>query len=544
MKRKIISFILLASMVGTLLTGCGETEYVDEPIEEVYEEEDTFVSEVALVSKLPAEIGPGVTIEATPDFYDAIDLSKPYTVNMCLIGYIPEDWDKVLALANDYLKPFNTTLEVDFIPWADYQDNYLQVISSNKNYDLVFTAPWCYLYSEAAKGTFYTLDSKFAGTYMPLTYRYQKSDSWDETTLNGKTVAIPSNTMDDNGKMVAIRQDIADKLGIDELTSWDDYMNYMLRVATEVTPDTGIYALAAEGENKELWDLYKQQYNVFYIMESDFVSMIYQYDGDTPSYDEIEFTYESDIFRKYAYDMKKLYDAGAWSGTALYGSKSDDEAFAELTGASISWNRSVFQYVAQAEQNEGVECGVYFITPDNIVAAEAYSNNCMAIKADSANPERAAMVLDLLKFDTYLNHLFIMGIEGEHYEIDENGTYTETEAGSKSYPAGYISLSWAIKNGDVSEKYTDERETKILAEMDKHMVACPTVTFVFDDTKVSNEMIAVNQVLTEIVPRIQLGKVRNVDAEIDAMLGRCYASGLQLIKDEYINQYQAWLATR
>ena len=57
----------------------------------------------------------------------------------------------------------------------------------------------------------------------------------------------------------------------------------------------------------------------------------------------------------------------------------------------------------QAEKAEGVECMAYDLTKDNLVNAEAYSNNDMAITAGSENPERAAMVLDLLKFDTTLN---------------------------------------------------------------------------------------------------------------------------------------------
>ena len=544
LKKRIISTLICIIMIFSTLVGCGQEEDIIETVpNEIVEEETEEVSIHNPMGSLPDSIEPGVYIKATPEMYPETDLSSADTIRMLLIGYIPDDWDKILEHANNYLAGFNTTLEVEFISWADYQDKYSRTLEKSENIDLVFTAPWCYMYAEAAKGIFYTLDSRFAGLYMPLTYKYQTAESWDETTLYGKTVAIPSNVMDTNGKMVAIRQDIADELGIDSLNSWDDYMSYMLTVAENVTPKTGIYALAAEGENNELWDLYRQQFDTFYAMESGYFSMMYRYNGKTPGYEDIEFTYETQMFRDFAKDMKRLAEAGAWSSSAQYGKISDDEAFANLEGASIAWNKSVFTYMREAEKNDGVRCEAYFLSPGHIVPAEAYSNNDMAIMANSHNPERAAMVLDLLKFDTYLNHLFILGIEDEHYTIDSNGFYIELE-GAERYPGNYISLSWAIKNRDVIEQGKDSREADILRAMEMYKVACPTVTFVFDDSNVANEMIAVNDILNKYKPGITLGFTPDPDATIDQMLDRCYASGLQKIKDEYKSQYEAWLVTR
>ena len=78
----------------------------------------------ASLDSLPAEIGEGITVAATPEMYASTDLSKSYTVNMYLIGDTPNDWDKVLGLVNDYLKPFNTELAVTFMSWSDYQTMY------------------------------------------------------------------------------------------------------------------------------------------------------------------------------------------------------------------------------------------------------------------------------------------------------------------------------------------------------------------------------------------------------------------------------------
>ena len=499
-------------------------------------------STAASLDSLPAAVGEG-TITATPEMYSSIDLSEPYTVNMYLIGDTPNDWDRILELTNEYLEPFNTSLNVTIMSWSDYQTMYSLVLAGGEQVDLIFTAPWCYMYTEAAKGSFYELTDEFIANNMPLTNKYQAAESWDETTISGKTIAVPSNVASPMGKIVAIRQDLADKYGISGLTTWEDYMNFCQTIAEQETPESGIYAMPASGGNSELWDVYRQQYDTFAAVSSGNVVMYYQYDGEIPAKEDIKLVCELDYFRDFAHDMKTLADAGAWSRSALTNTVTDDDAFGNLQGASIAWNTSVFTYMEQAEKTEGVECAAYDITQDHLVGAEAYSNNDMAITAGSQNPERAAMVLDLMKFDTYLNKLLLLGIEGEHYSINEQNEYTELE-NSTNYAAFSTSVSWAIKNGDLTEGGVPEREKAITNAWEERVVMNPTITFVFDDTNVKSYMSAVDSVLADYIPMLQLGLVDDVDATIDECVQKCYDAGLQNIYDEFNTQYDAWVATR
>ena len=241
--------------------------------------------------------------------------------------------------------------------------------------------------------------------------------------------------------------------------------------------------------------------------------------------------------------MKEMADAGCWSRSALTNTVTDDDAFGALQGASIAWNASVFTYMEQAEKADGVKCMAYDLTTDNLVNAEAYSNNDMAITAGSENPERAAMVLDLLKFDTYLNRLVLLGVEGVHYSIDDEGNYTELDK-SSDYAANCISAAWAVKNGDLTEAGTPERELKITDAWKERVVSNPTITFVFDDSSIKPYEDAVISILNDYVPMIELGLVDDVDATIDEMNQKCYDAGLQNVIDEFRSQYNTWLESR
>ena len=551
-KKRLLAIIMSLCLTAAALAGCGGSgqeaaestggSTTEEAAAESAGTAEAAESASSALDSLPAAVGEG-TITATPEMYSAIDLSEPYTVNMYMIGDTPNDWDRVLELANEYLEPFNTSLNVTIMSWSDYPTMYSLVLAGGEQVDMIFTAPWCYMYTEAAKGSFYELTDEFIAANMPLTSKYQAAESWDETTISGKTIAVPSNVASPMGKIVAIRQDLADKYGISELTSWDDYMNFCLTIAEQETPESGIYAMPASGNNSELWDVYRQQYDTFAAVSSGNVVMYYQYDGEIPAKEDIKLVCELDYFRDFAHDMKTLADAGAWSRSALTNTVTDDDAFGNLQGASIAWNTSVFTYMEQAEKTEGVECAAYDITQDHLVGAEAYSNNDMAITAGSQNPERAAMVLDLMKFDTYLNKLLLLGIEGEHYSINEQNEYTELE-NSTNYAAFSTSVSWAIKNGDLTEGGVPEREKAITDAWEERVEMNPTITFVFDDTNVSSYMSAVDSVLADYIPMLQLGLVDDVDATIDECVQKCYDAGLQNIYDEFNTQYDAWVATR
>ena len=556
-KKKILSLILAAGLVISTLAGCGSsggdsgssssssssssgssTSSSDSSSGSSSGDSASAVS----LDGLPAAVGDG-EIVASPDFYAGVDLSDHYTVNMYLIGDTPNDWDRILELTNQYLEPFNTDIAVTFMSWSDYQTMYSLVLAGGEQVDLIFTAPWCYMYTEASKGSFYVLSDDFIANCMPMANKYQDKDSWSETTLSGETIAVPSNVAAAMGKIVAIRQDLADKYGISELSTWDEYKSFMETIAEKETPESGIYGLAAAGDNNELWDVYRQQYDTFLALDSDYFDMIYEWDGDLPTSDEIKMSYETDYFREYAKDMKEMADAGCWSRSALTNTVTDDDAFGALQGASIAWNGSVITYVRQAEQSDGVNCAIYDLTTDHFVGCEAFSNNDMAIAAGSKNPERAAMILDLLKFDTYLNRLWILGIEGEHYSIDDAGNYTELDK-SSDFAAYAISASWAIKNADLHEAGADPRMQAVSDAWGERVENNPTITFVFDTTPVDSYVAAVKVVLNDYVPMLELGLVDDVDATLDEMIQKCNDSGLQTVKDEFKSQYEAWLATR
>lgn len=544
MKKKLLSVILSIGLTVGALAGCGSTGAESSGTASENAGSEGNATEAVNLDSLPADIHDG-PVAGSPDFYPNTDLSSPYTVNIYLVGDTPQDWNKIQDAVNEYLKPYNTDINATFMSWADVATMYSLTLAGGEQVDLIFTAPWEYMFTEAAKGSFYTMDKDFIAKYMPLSNKYQAPESWDETTVDGKIIAVPQNRLAPEGKIVGIRSDLAEKYGITELNNWEDFRKYLDVIAENETPESGIYANGASTNNTSFWELWYQQYDWLDAYLSGNIRLSYQYKGGLPEAEEIKLAWATDEFREFCKEMKELADEGAWSRSALNETVTQAQAFGALQGASIEWNLTVFSYMEQAEKTSGVECAAYDLTVQkgNIVPAEAYSNADMAIAAGSGNPERAAMVLDLLKNDTYLNHMIYLGIEGEHYTINENNEYTELEA-SANYPADSNSLSWAIRNGDLSEAGVPEREQKIIDSWQERVVSNPTTAFIFNEEPVKANMQAVDAIFGDYYGMLTLGLVDDVDATIDEMLKKADDAGMQEIMDEFYSQYNAWKASR
>ena len=112
------------------------------------------------------------------------------------------------------------------------------------------------------------------------------------------------------------------------------------------------------------------------------------------------------------------------------------------------------------------------------------------------------------------------------------------------YGANSHGISWGLHNGIYEQAGGDERELAMYEEWKKRMVGCPTVTFVFDKSGISEYCDAIIQITGDYTNALALGLVDDVDSEIDDMIQRCNDAGLDVVKEEVKKQFEAWLATQ
>ena len=75
-----------------------------------------------------------------------------HNLTMYLIGDRPVDNDEVFAKINEKLKEeINATIDVKFMSWGEYEQKYPLIFASGEDWDIIYTADWCFYNAQATK---------------------------------------------------------------------------------------------------------------------------------------------------------------------------------------------------------------------------------------------------------------------------------------------------------------------------------------------------------------------------------------------------------
>lgn len=469
------------------------------------------------------------------------DLSERKTVVMYAIGDRPADMDEVLEkLNNEYLVPWlNTELEMQFLNWSDYSTKYSLVLAGGETVDLMYTAAWCYYNDEAAKGAFMELTPEWLKENLPYSYEQHPDESWEQVSIGNKIYAIPRSEAFFNGyNFVAVRADVMEKYGYDALTSWDDYANLMKAVAAD-TKETGISASAITPTRDEFTPLWQQTQGVIAVSEGQDIYYYHNNSEKAPSLDDIFYFYTSDTYKEFALETAELAAAGCWSTNAINDTNDPRDSFSNGTSATYSYNENIYTIGGELESAGLGTYEAYDIAPDMMRKRSSYASDSIAIASNSKDPVRAALVLDALTGFQDVNNLIIGGIQGKHFDLDENGDRIVLEE-SAGYSWNY--WSWALQTNTMPQDATmDDRQKEYLAICEANEFVPEISGFTFDKTNVETEMNVINSIRDEYKYSFVLGVYGdNTEAKFEEFKGKIEAAGLDKVMEEFKSQYKAY----
>ena len=128
------------------------------------------------------------------------------------------------------LKKANARLDIFYVGWNDYLNNYNKVLESDDiDIDLVATSTdWLDAWPNVVKGSFLPLSREMLIAFCPKTYENVKDSQWEQCSYNGEVYFIPENeyTQWTNHGFV-YRGDIASEAGLDEISSWGELTRYL-----------------------------------------------------------------------------------------------------------------------------------------------------------------------------------------------------------------------------------------------------------------------------------------------------------------------------
>ncbi|NLV35535.1 MAG: ABC transporter substrate-binding protein [Clostridiaceae bacterium] len=502
--RKIFKCVALTIVLNFLLVflfaGCGQV-----PPDMVEEVESTEHASV------------GDANESRPD--------EEVRLKMYLVGDKYSDFDLVYEQLNTMLmEDINATVDVSFMGWGDYTQRYPLAFASGDNFDLIFTANWCYYSNQAVKGGFVEITREMLAQYAPMTADTMYEDAWEQAKIDGRVFMLPMNYKELNSYVYMVRGDLMDKYGIRQISDLAEFGEYLDAVAknepgiipldtgTDLEFDTLLRFGVLAPLNLEI--LEPQQLNHFFNLSSRDSGQIIN-------------IIETPEFLEYAKEMKGWREKGYWSKSALVNKVTAKESFTMGKSASAIMNLSTANgiYMSVSVLHPEWDVRVYDGMKGSGVAIKPYIQNGMGINANSRNPERALMFLDLVRNDERYAQLVMYGIEGVHYEKTAQGKVRPL-ADTVKYPID-SNCNWCWRD----DRFILEVEggipnyNDIRSAWERTAYSHPVQSFIFNDTAVKNEVSNVTNLWKTDYKVIVLGFTEDTEREVNELIKKYQNAG-------------------
>lgn len=513
-----VSFIMLL-VFAVVLSGCAKS---------------SPSSSTAPTSTTKASAAP----EATKA---GIDTSKAVELKLVLLGKKPTDFDLVYAEVNKLLKQkVNATLNVSFIDWGDMDQKYPLMFAANEDFDMAFTASWAKYTETANKNGFLNLTTELLQKYAPQTMEKQPKEAWEQAKINGKIYMVPNDTFEVGHYLTLIRADLREKYNLPPIKNMDDLSNYLKTVAKNekgmqawfnTNVEAGLLAKLGVFQQNEWFDNAQTTGLVdgFTYKMTDASGKIFSV-FDTPEY------------AKYLKLTKELADSGVWSKNAIV-SKDDKAAlFTSGKSAMLSWNLNTLSNTVQkiSKEHPDWKTEIVDVSPDAKRYVNSYLGNGIAVHATSKNPERALMVLDLLRYDKEIHDLTNYGIKGVHWEPVGDDKYKILAASEKFPPSGACPWGWNSQLERDGEGAPPQK-AELLAKWKKdNIIHSKLEMFTFNGDKVKTEQAAIDNVLKTYLMPLQYGLADPV-AGLAAFKQKMKEAGIDKVEAELQRQLAEFL---
>jgi ABC-type glycerol-3-phosphate transport system substrate-binding protein len=477
----------------------------------------------------------GSKFTSSNPIYAGYDLNSPVKLYMYMLGDPQKDFDEIFGIANkNYFQPMlNAEIEMIWLSWSDYATKEPLILAGGEDVDIMFTAPWALYDQEAAKGSFVELTMDFVQKWMPQSYKMQSKISWQQAQTNGKVFAVPTLGGYTQGWAVVVRDDLRQKYNLPELNSVANFEKFITTIAGQEKE------VLAMGDSPAR--IYSREAN---IMGYDIFGWINQNRTD-PKPEDIVVSATADWNLDIHLKMVELADKGVWSRNILNQSISHGDLFLQGKTALVFWNSTIFRLAYTIEEDGIGKAGLYEPVPNYPSASETYNNNMWAIASSSKYPERAAMVIDLMKMNTDLVNLLKLGVEGRHYTNNHDGTFTK---GLETLDYAPNAWAWALNTPTMLSEAFDKVRWAQRATIENNWnnnLWEPKITgFRFDKSKVENEYAVITALNTEYDKSFSLGIFgKDTKAKFDEFKAKMKAAGEDKVLAEFRSQYAAYLAS-
>jgi len=468
--------------------------------------------------------------------------SKQVNLVMYLWGSAGVDNKYAMDQLNKKLKEkINATLEIKYIPWDAVTTKYPLILASGEPYDMIYTSvaanPNYFGLSE--KNSFMALDDLLP-KYAPKTWAKISQNSWADTKYNGKIYSIPSMYTEYIPEGLVYRGDLLKKYGMQPISSIADMEKYFDNV---LKTEKGMIPWDANSSNaKDLYGMLTESTSTWIPAPGLDLSSIYLVAKSKADITDIFAPAFTDEFSAFAEKMKQWGDKGYWSRDVLSTKKDPVAAFNNSTDASYFHHAQGFVggygTLVKAQPNSDPQFFAFCETNNKLTKTRTMQNGT-SISANSKNPERSLMMMDLLMNDKEIYDLFQYGVKGRNYDLDSDGKRINP-ANFDDKKSAYGQSAWSTRNDEFEITLATDYSGRAAMnkKYDEYAVKDPFSNFNFDSKTVAAQIAAVTQVNATYGVPILFGKAGDSKKAVETYRSKLKAAGIDKITDELKKQLQ------
>jgi putative aldouronate transport system substrate-binding protein len=251
--------------------------------------------------------------------------------------------------------------------------------------------------------------------------------------------------------------------------------------------------------------------------------------------------FATDEYKKFVEKTREYYNAGFIDPALGNANSANDTLIAAQKSAKylIGTQSYALGYEVQTSAERGIHVEYVPCTPP-YVDKVATQGAMMAISTASKNPERAMAFLNLLNTDPYLMTLLEYGVEGVHYNLNDDGLVVFNEDERAKY------TPWRNGMGNITLLPPQEGEgvdffTDTFIPYYTSAKGIPAFGYTFDPTNVETELAALSNVAGQYALSLSTGTV-DPETVLPEFLSALESAGINTVVDEANAQLDAYFA--
>lgn len=452
------------------------------------------------------------------------------TITLAYVGEEQKDLELVEEALNRIIQQeIKVNLDIIAIPVNVAPEQYKVLLSAGNSVDLIAVL-FPYVNELLAEKLLLNLD-EYIGLYGGAIKDKYKNQA-KIARIGDYVYGVPVDRDRNTGTYILMRKDLLDKYQIDisKIHSLRD-CGEVFAVIREKEPQMDILACSygiGIMEKFGLWDKLTDSLGVL------------DYGGDET---KVVNLFETEQFYEIQKVLYEFYQKGyiseenACTLEAVREQLRSGEVFSCILGTSDNTGQLTSRRV-------GYEMEAVKIAEGYQVDTQEVLFNAWSISANSRQPELAMQVLNYIYGSEEICNLLNWGIEGVHYvfEDEEQGIITYPD-GVTAENIGYrLNATWIFPNAfDIyTWKGTEKKNRKEAEEINRRMKKSYAYGFIYDFTRVKDEVKACNEILDYYKNTLYNGLV-DPDVVIPVMNEELEAAGLLRIIEEKQRQLDQWV---